>query len=112
MVSEKQIFSYLNSIGVEKSDVVQWSGTFQNEIIGYDIEVKLKNGRYLHINEGTIVHYSNELSYRYRELDLQLGEIIDDILKYGYQDTLQRELLEVRNKLLNMRICKECGKEF
>ena len=46
MVSEKQIFSYLNSIGVEKSDVVQWSGTFQNEIIGYDIEVKLKNGRY------------------------------------------------------------------
>lgn len=99
MVSEKQIFSYLNSIGVEKSDVVQWSGTFQNEIIGYDIEVKLKNGRYLHINEGTIVHYSNELSYRCRELDLQLGEIIDDILKYGYQDILQRQLLEVRNKL-------------
>ena len=24
--SEKQIFSYLNSIGVEKSDVAQWSG--------------------------------------------------------------------------------------
>ena len=102
MISEKQIFSYLNSIGVEKSDVAQWSGTFQNEIIGYDIEVKLKNGRYLHINESTIAHYSNELSYRKKELDLRLEEVINDILKYGYQDILQKELLEVRNELKSL----------
>lgn len=102
MVSEKEIFSYLKNIGINKSDVVQWSGTFQNEIIGFDIEVKLKQGRYLHFNESTIAHYSNELSYRKKVLDLRLKEVIDDILKYGYQDILQKELLEVRNELKSL----------
>lgn len=87
MVSEKEIFSYLKNIGINKSDVVQWSCTFQNEIIGFDIEVKLKQGRYLHFNESTIAHY---LKYRKIIQQYNSGKITKKELKKEKNDNKKK----------------------